>query len=137
MLIMSNLNHRNKFAMLNKIISWLDDFKSRQETIQNFNKNAKDSYVQKQTSLLLEAKTSIGSAEYKHAYSKFMASGFNIKAFSKTPLNTEQLQSVGKDLIKDEAFIRKLISLGWDTLEVQDVDGNLGCKWELNKYVNN
>ena len=33
-------------------------------------------------------------------------------------------------------LVRKLISLGWDTLEVHDNHGINGCKWALKDYGN-
>lgn len=121
--------------MWNKFVRWVDDLKNRNITIQSFNRKSKDDFIAKKTSLLLEAKTTIGCTEFKHSFSKFMASGFNIKAADSANLKPEQIQDLGKAIIMDETFVRKLISLGWDTLEVQDSEGKNCFKWQLNKHI--
>lgn len=121
--------------MLNRLIGWVDDFKGRQSTVQDFNKRAKNNFVEKKTSILLEAKTTIGCAEFKHSFSKFMAGGFSVGASSSVSLKKEEVQAVGLELIKDETFVRKLISLGWDTLEVHDSNLVHCFKWQLDKHI--
>ena len=42
---------------------------------------------------------------------------------------------IGKTILDNKELVRKLVALGWDTLEVHDVKGSNGCKWALEKYA--
>ena len=104
-----------------RIIEWFGEVKERYGLISDFNRAAKSS--------------GSNNSEFKHAFSKFLASGFRIKALSGEPLNKTELIEIGKVVLDNEELVRKLISLGWDTLEVQDVKGFHGVKWALKKYA--
>jgi hypothetical protein len=120
-----------------RIIEWFGEVKERYGLISDFNRAAKSSFIKGTAPTLLNAKITIGSnnSEFKHAFSKFLASGFRIKALSGEPLNKTELIEIGKVVLDNEELVRKLISLGWDTLEVQDVKGFHGVKWALKKYA--
>jgi hypothetical protein len=64
-----------------------------------------------------------------------MGSGFRIKALSGTPMARYELIEVGQIILDNEMLVRKLISLGWDTLEVQGNRSPVGCKWPLKDYA--
>lgn len=61
--------------------------------------------------------------------------GFRIKALSGQPLQKSELIEIGKVVLDNEELVRKLVALGWDTLEVHDVKGYHGCKWALKNYA--
>jgi hypothetical protein len=103
--------------------------------MRDFNKSAKNSFINSQAPTLLEARTTIGSSEFRHAFSKFMGGGFRIKALSGQPLEKSELMEIGKVVLDNEVLVRKLVALGWDTLEVHDVKGFNGCKWALKNYA--
>lgn len=60
-----------------------------------------------------------------------MAGGFRIKALSGRPLNKQEMISISQVVLNNQELVRKLISLGWDTLEVHDNAGYHGVKWKL------
>jgi hypothetical protein len=119
----------------NKIVDWFFDVKERYSVIRDFNKSARDTYIHGVADTLLEAKITKGSSEYKHAFSKFMAGGFRIKALSGRALNRQELMSIGNIVLQNDELVRKLVALGWDTLEIHDDTGTIGLKWELKKYT--
>lgn len=43
---------------------------------------------------------------------------------------------IGKVILSDKVLVRRLIVLGWDTLEVHDNSSRYGCRWCLTDYVN-
>jgi hypothetical protein len=78
----------------------------------------------------------LGEKAYRHTFSKFMGGGFRIKTLSGKSMPKSELIEIGKVILDNEALVRKLISLGWDTLEVHDSRGVNGCKWALKEYAN-
>lgn len=119
-----------------RLIDWFSDVRERYNLVRDFNKSAKKSFISSQAPTLLEARVTMGSSEFRHAFSKFMAGGFRIKALSGQPLQKSELIEIGKVILDNEELVRKLVSLGWDTLEVHDVKGFHGCKWALKNHAN-
>jgi len=118
-----------------RLLEWFSDVRERYNLIRDFNRSAKNSFINGQAPTLLEARITIGSFEFRHAFSKFMGGGFRIKALSGKPLQKSELIEIGKVVLDNEELVRKLVALGWDTLEVHDVKGFQGCKWALKDYA--
>lgn len=118
-----------------KIVDWFGEVKERYELVRDFNKAAKKAFIYGLAPTLLEARVTMGSMEYRHAFSKFMAGGFRIKALSGEVLKQSELVEIGKTILDNETLVRKLVALGWDTLEVNDANGFLGQKWALKNYA--
>jgi hypothetical protein len=121
--------------MWHRLIDWFSDVRERYKLVRDFNAMAKQAFINGYAPTLLEARTTIGSMEYRHAFSKFMAGGFRIKALSGVALEKNQLVEIGKVVLDNEELVRKLVALGWDTLEVHDIMGFHGCKWPLKDYA--
>jgi hypothetical protein len=125
--------------MWNRIIvitEWFSELGERYMLVRDFNRAAKRSFIAGNAPTLLECKITKGESAYRHAFSKFLGGGFRIKALSGRPLSRSELIEVGKVILDNEELVRKLISLGWDTLEVHDDQGFNGCKWALKEYAN-
>ncbi|MFM2191730.1 MAG: hypothetical protein RLZZ118_687 [Bacteroidota bacterium] len=126
--------------MWHKIIElkeWFGDMAERYYLVKDFNKAAKMSFINGIAPTLLEAKISQGGEpDFKHSFSKWLGGGFRIKALAGRPLEKSELIEIGKVVLENEELTRKLISLGWDTLEVHSNEGNKGCKWALKNYAN-
>lgn len=118
------------------ISEWFGEMGERYKLIKDFNRAGRNSYIAGFAPTLLEAKITSGEGAYKHAFSKWMGGGFRIKALSGRALNKSVLIEVGRVVLENDALVRKLISLGWDTLEVHDNAGFDGCKWKLMDYSN-
>ena len=116
---------------LSFIVDWFNDFSERRRLVRNFNLAAREAFVSGMAPTLLEASISIGESAYRHAFSKFMAGGFRIKALSGRELNKQEMISISQVVLNNQELVRKLISLGWDTLEVHDNAGYNGVKWKL------
>jgi len=119
---------------LYSIQDWFNDFSERRRLVRNFNLSARQAFVANQAPTLLEATISIGDSAYRHAFSKFMAGGFRIKALSGRPLARHEMVSISEVVLNNQELVRKLISLGWDTLEVHDNSGYNGIKYKLYDY---
>lgn len=118
-----------------RIVSWFTDVRERNRFLKDWNRSAKEAYIEGMIPTLLEARTTIGSSEYRHEFSKFMAGGFRVKALSGKPMSRDELLEIGNYIISNDMLVRKLVSNGWDTLEVHDTKGLLGLKWQLKKYT--
>lgn len=119
-----------------RVVEWFGDVKERIMLVSDFNKAAKKAFILGLAPTLLEVRVTMGSLENRHAFSKFMAGGFRIKALSGQDLKHNELIEIGKVILDNEILVRKLIALGWDTLEVNDPKGFKGYQWPLKKYAN-
>jgi hypothetical protein len=118
------------------IIDWFSELGERVGLVRNFNRAAKNSFIDGTAATLLQVKITRGESAYRHAFSKFMAGGFRIKALSGKVLPKSDLIEIGKIILDNEQLVRKLIALGWDTLEVHDNKGTQGVKWALKNHAN-
>ncbi len=118
------------------ITDWFGEMSERYNLIKNFNRAGKNAFITGNAPTLLEAKITSGESAYKHAFSKWLGGGFRIKALSGRPLSKSELIEVGRVVLDNDELVRKLISLGWDTLEVHDNAGFNGCKWKLMDFSN-
>lgn len=118
------------------LVEWFGDATERYRLVKNFNDKSKESFIVGTAPTLLEAKITKGDPNFRHQFSKFRAGGFRIKALSGKPLQRSEMIEIGKIIIDNNEFTRKLISMGWDTLEVHADKGKNGLKWELQKHAN-
>lgn len=43
--------------------------------------------------------------------------------------------SIGNAVLNDDVLVRRMVVLGWDTLEVHGDMGSFGCRWQLKDYL--
>lgn len=118
-----------------RIKEWFSDARERAQMLSDFNKAAKMAFITGVAPTLLEAKITRGDGRYKHAFSK-LYSGFRIKALSGNALSRDALIEIGRTILEDQILVRRLVTLGWDTLEVHDIVGFTGIKWSLKEFAN-
>ena len=119
-----------------KIVDWFSDVRERNSVVRDFNKAARAAYIGGAALSLLEAKVTVGCFDFRHAFSKWMAGGFRIKVLSGKALTRDELIEIGSIVLVNDELVRKLVALGWDTLEIHDDTGIVGLKWELKKFTN-
>ena len=119
----------------NFIISWFRDRNERSKLIRSFNEAARYSFIQGVVPTLLKASISRGERLYKHQFSDWLNSGFRIQAFKGRELSRRELANIGAVIIADSVLVRKLVVLGFDTLEVIGDIGSYGCRWQLKDYM--
>ena len=103
--------------------------------LSHFNDESRISFIKKETSVLVEAKTSFGCADFKYTFTRFLASGFRLTTLSPIPLKREDIIEIGRGVLENEEFVRRLVALRLDTLEVHDQVGEQANKWQLEKYL--
>lgn len=120
----------------NAITAWFADYQERMLLVREFNQRARLSFVSGETPTVLKASISRGVSSYKHEFSSWLNTGFRIQALSGRPLSKEEMMAIGQIILSDTILIRRLIVLGWDTLEIHDDRGRYGCRWCITEYAN-
>ena len=118
----------------NKIFSWFRDMSERNKLLREWNEEARTSYIQGLVPVLLEANISKGDSRYKHSFSRLLFSGFRIKGTHS--LTKEEILDIGRTILHNQNLVRKMILLGWDTLEILDVVHQRGVKWAFKDFAN-
>ena len=118
-----------------RFAEWFGDMRDRFKLIRAWNAAAKQAFIQGYAPTLLEARITWGNSSYKHAFSKFMGGGFRIKALSGAAMSRAELIEIGQIIIANQELVRQLVALGWDTFEVHDNHGALGCQWALKDHT--
>lgn len=118
-----------------KILEWFRDWNDRRELVLDFNQSAREAFINGISPVGMKADISRGYSLYKHQYSKWLASGFRITAFSGMQLEKSTIMMLGAAILNDKVLVRRLVVLGFDTLEIQCDYGNYGCRWQLSDYL--
>jgi len=118
-----------------EIYEWFGEMSERNKLIRDFNNAGKKAFISGYAPTLLEVKITSGDSRYKHEFSKWLGSGFRIKALSGRPLQKIEMEEIKKVITDNTELVRKLVSLGWDTLEIHDNAGFNGIKCKLIDYA--
>jgi len=119
----------------NNILDWFNDRSERARLIRSFNYAAKNSFIAGDAPTLLNASISKGERAYRHQFSNWLKTGFRIQAFSGRQLSKDEIKLIGSVILNDDTLVRKLIVLGWDTLEIHGDKGSYGLRWQLKDYM--
>lgn len=119
----------------NRIVEWFQDRTERNGLVRSFNDSARRAFVAGVAPTLLKANISRGEKSFRHQFSNWLNSGFRIQAFTGRVLSKNELILIGNTIISDDVLIRKLVVLGFDTLEVCGDKGMYGCRWQLKDYL--
>jgi len=119
----------------NRILDWFSDRTERAKLIRSFNSSAKKSFISGEAPTLLNASISKGDRAYRHQFSNWLKTGFRIQAFSGRELSKTEIKQIGEVILNDDVLVRKMIVLGWDTLEIHGDKGMFGLKWQLKDYM--
>lgn len=119
-----------------RILNWFRDMSERIRLLNDWNRNAKEAFLSGSVPSLLEASTSMGNSKNRHELSKLFISGFRIKVKYGKSLDRMDLVNVGRIILMNPELVRKIIVLGWDTLEVYDASTKVGVQWALKDFMN-
>lgn len=118
-----------------RIVEWFQDRQDRKRLLLGFNKSAKEAFVNGFAPVILEARVSKGNRAYKHQFSDSFNSGFRIKAHAGYQLSRQDTINIGKVVLSNDLLVRRLVVLGFDTLEVHSDVGSHGCQWQLHDFI--
>ena len=119
----------------NNIIDWFSDRSERARLVRSFNQSAKNAFVAGIAPTLLKASISKGESSYKHQFSNWLKSGYRIQAFTGRVLSKNELIHIGKVILDNSTLVRRLIVLGFDTLEIHGDAGTYGIRYQLKDYI--
>ena len=119
----------------NFILDWFRDRSERAKLVRGFNEAAREAFVSGAAPTLMKASISKGERSFRHQFSNWFHSGFRIQAFRGAQLPKKDLIQIGEVIMSDRALIRKLVVLGFDTLEVCGDVGEYGCRWQIKDYL--
>ena len=77
----------------------------------------------------------ITNCNYRHEMSKWMISGFRIKVKSGKSLTRDELIAIGRIILCNNQLVRRIVVLGWDTLEVYDAANKKGVQWAFKDFI--
>lgn len=117
--------------IINSIRGWFSDMSERSKLVNSFNIAARDAYVSGVVTTYLKAGISRGDSSYRHQHSHWLNSGFRVAIFNGRSLTKNELVQIGATLLTDQALVRKMVVLGFDTLEVFGEHDVYGLKWPL------
>ena len=120
----------------NRVVEWFRDRSEKQNLVRSFNLSARNAFINGDAPTMLQASISKGCREYKHQFSSWLNTGFRIKALSGRSLTRAEQEIIGKVIINNVELVRRLVALGWDTLEVCDDEGRYGLRYKLIDYAN-
>lgn len=119
----------------NFILEWFRDRSERAKLVRSFNDAARDAYISGTAPTLLKASVSKGERAFHHQFSDWLNTGFRIHAFRGVQLPKNELIQIGNVIMSDGVLTRKLVVLGFDTLEVCGDVGQYGCRWQIKDYL--
>lgn len=119
----------------NNLLQWFQDRSERNRLIRNFNDSARKAFVSGIVPTLLKASVSKGESSYRHQFSNWFNSGFRVQAFTGRQLSKDELVTIGSVILNDSTLVRRLVVLGFDTLEVHGDAGIYGCRWQLKSHI--
>lgn len=140
LLLLEQLSVNNNMAIIsniwNRVVGWFEDRSDRTKLIRGFNRAAKDSFVNGITPVLLQANISRGHRPYRHHFSNLIGgSGFRIKTMSGYQLSKQDIVNIGSVVLADNLLVRRMVVLGFDTLEIHCDVGSYGCRWQLHDFI--
>lgn len=119
----------------NRIVDWFKDRSERRKLVRSFNEAARDSFVLGVAPTLMKASISRGERSYRHQFSDWLYTGFRIQAFNGAQLSKNDIVQIGNVILSDRTLVRKLVVLGFDTLEICGDVGEFGCHWQIRDYI--
>lgn len=120
----------------NRIVEWFKDHGERDQLVRSFNENARRAFICGDAPTVLKASISHGCSAYRHEFSSWINTGFRIQVLTGRLLSRDEIIFIGQVILSNEVLVRRLVVLGWDTLEIHGDRGCYGCRWKLTDYAN-
>lgn len=114
-----------------RIISWFTEMGERRKCLSEFNKAASDAFILGIVPVFMKAEVSKGNRDFKHMNSNLLFSGFRIRTVSGTMFTNSQVEAVGLTICSNAELMRKLVTLGFDTLEIVSSSGTIVKAWPI------
>ena len=120
----------------NMLNSLLDGSFERVKIINEMNKGFKELFYSGVTHRLCHVSISAGDPDFTHEMSSMsFRSGFKIGIENDMDLQMSEVMELSKYILANTAFIRQLMSMGFDTLIIQGLNNGRGRKFSLKAYA--
>lgn len=120
----------------NMLNSLLDGSFERVKIINEMNKGFKELFYSGAINRLCHVSISAGDPDFTHEMSSMsFRSGFKIGIENDTDLQMSEVMDLSKYILANTAFIRQLMSMGFDTLIIQGLNNGRGRKFSLKAYA--
>lgn len=117
------------------VSNWFGPSMERRRLIKDFNNYAKNAFISGEVETLLKAKIISGDPDYSHRLSKFMRGGFDIEALTGKPLPESEIHEIRDKILNNKLIVRKLVTLGWDTLSITDLESDVSWQWNIEAHL--
>lgn len=120
----------------NLLNSLLDGSFERVKIISAMNQAFKDYYYSGELDRLCKASISTGNEQYRHEMSAvFFRSGFKISIENDLDLKESEIRDISQYILSNRAFVRQLMSLGFDTLVITGKTTKKSLQYCLKNYT--
>ncbi len=121
----------------NLLNSLLDGSFERVKVIKSMNEAFHEYYVTGEIDRLCKVSITSGNQSFKHEMSTmFFRSGFRISIENDTNVREAELRDISQYILTNNAFVRQLMTLGFDTLIVSGKTTNKSLMYSLKEYTN-
>ena len=121
----------------NLINTILDGSFERVKLISHMNAAFKDYFISGDSNRLCKVSISHGCIEYAHEMSSiWLRSGFLLNVENDSGLRDSEVLELAQYITCNEAFVRQLMSMGFDTLTVKGKTTGICHNFSLKKYAN-
>ncbi|EKU88941.1 hypothetical protein [Bacteroides oleiciplenus] len=120
----------------NLLNSLLDGSFERMKIISAMNQSFKEYFYSGEINRLCKVSITAGNTEYSHEMSAiFFRSGFKISIENDNGLKDSEVREISQYILSNKAFIRQLMSLGFDTLIITGKTSAKGMQYCLKNYT--
>lgn len=121
----------------NLLGSLLDGTFERMRMINAMNQSFREFFYTGELNRLCKVAISQGDQDFAHEMSSFFfRSGFRISIDNDNGLRNSEITEISNYVLSNNAFIRRLMAMGFDTLIVQGKTTGIGRKFSLKAYAN-
>lgn len=122
--------------MKNLLNSLLDGSFERMKIVSVMNQSFKEYFCSGEIDRLCKVSITTGNTEYSHEMSAmFFRSGFKISIENDNDLKDSEIRDISQYILSNKAFIRQLMSLGFDTLIITGKASTKGMQYCLKSYT--
>lgn len=126
-----------KTFFTNLINSLLDGSFERIRIIGSMNAAFKEYFISGEYSRLCKVSISQGCSDFAHEMSSlWFRSGFKISIENDASLKESEMNEIASYVTENNAFVRQLMALGFDTLVVRGKQTGIEKAYALKKYAN-
>ena len=127
----------NAFELIKNLInSLLDGSFEKVKIISAMNQAFKEYYYSGDLDRLCKVSISIGNEEFRHEMSAiFFRSGFKITIENDSSLRDSEILDISKYILTNKAFVRQLMSLGFDTLIITGKTTGKSMQFSFKEYA--